>query len=96
MSKKMLFAVRDNKAGYFMSPFCAVSAGYAERAFIDACNDSRTELSKHPEDYTLYRLGHYNELTGEVDSSVLSLINGLQAVNPVCDDDDEEDEKDIA
>lgn len=81
MSKKMLFAVRDNKAGYFMSPFCAVSEGYAERAFVDACADVNTVLSKHPEDYTLYSLGVFDEITGEITSTVLSLMNGLQAVN---------------
>lgn len=96
MSKKMLFAVRDNKAGYFMSPFCAVSAGYAERAFIDACNDTRTELCKHPEDYTLYRLGHFNEVTGDVDSSVLSLVNGLQAINGALREPAVEEEEEIA
>jgi hypothetical protein len=79
--KKNLFAIRDGKAGYFMQPFCAVSAGYAERAFVDACIDVNTMLSKHPEDYTLFSIGTFDEISGEVSSDVKSLINGLQAVN---------------
>lgn len=73
-----LFSVFDSKVGFYMSPFFMRSKGEAIRAFIDIVNDGKSAFSMHPEDYTLFHLGTFDECTGEVTSGVAeSLGNGI-------------------
>ena len=50
-----LFAVSvyDSAVGAYSPPIFAKSKGEAIRSFSDACNDSSTAMSKHPQDYIL-------------------------------------------
>ena len=62
-----LFAVSvfDSAVGAYSPPIFAKSKGEAIRSFSDACNDSSTAMSKHPQDYILFELGSFDELTGQ-------------------------------
>lgn len=62
-----VLAVFDNKVGTFAQPFFSQTLSSAKRAFADACSDPSTMLSKHPEDYTLFLLGDFNDETGFLD-----------------------------
>lgn len=66
MSKLQIFTVRDSKAEAFMSPFFMQANGQAIRAFADSVNGQNEQFSKHPEDYSLWHLGSYDEATGVI------------------------------
>ena len=61
---KKAFSVYDSKAGFYMAPFFFQSTAEGIRAFFDAANDPQTAISKHPEDYTLFELGAFDDQTG--------------------------------
>lgn len=56
-----MFAVYDSKVGAYMAPFFMSSTGQALRAFIDTASDKETQVGKHPEDFTLFELGEYDD-----------------------------------
>ena len=60
------FSVHDVKSLSFGVPFFAVSDGVATRMISDATNDSNTMLSKHPEDFSLYYIGLFDDVKGIV------------------------------
>ncbi len=60
-----VFTIRDSAAEAFMRPFFAQSSGSAVRSFSDAVNDpEESPMGAHPEDYTLFLVGEFDELTG--------------------------------
>ena len=59
-----VFAVHDIKAEAFLKPFFTNTVGEALRGFIDACNDPQVQFNKHPEDYTLFELGEFDDGKG--------------------------------
>lgn len=64
MSKMLVFAVYDSKAEAYGPPFFNRAKGEALRAFMDAANNKEDSIGKHPEDYTLFYIGIYEELKG--------------------------------
>lgn len=64
--KLLAFAVLDEKIGAFLNPFFVVAPGQAIRSFEDAIADKETPLGKHPSDYTLYRVGEFDDAAGEL------------------------------
>lgn len=61
-----LFAVYDSKAESFGQPFFAVNAAVATRMFQAAVQDPETPVGRHPEDFSLFRIGIWNADTGVV------------------------------
>lgn len=59
-------AVFDSAAKAFLPPFFLPELGQAHRAFMDGVNNPDSEFHKHPTDYALYHLGHFENTTGEV------------------------------
>lgn len=69
-----MFAVFDNKADLYMTPFFFPANGQAIRAFSDLANDSNTVVGRHPEDYKLVVLGEFDDGNAEFyPSGVVSL-----------------------
>lgn len=68
MIYKML-SVFDSKAEAYMRPFFARSTGEAIRGFSDEVNSGNKEsaLAHHPEDFILYELATWDELSGAVE-----------------------------
>lgn len=66
-----LFTVYDCKAECYLPPFNMKSRGEAIRAFTDTLNDGTTPMGKHPEDYTLFEIGEYDDTNAK--------ITGMQA-----------------
>lgn len=62
--KLLAFSVHDSKAEAFMRPFFAETKGLAVRSFKDACNDPQQEVCKHAEDYTLFHIGAFDQVSG--------------------------------
>lgn len=61
-----VFAVRDSKAALFSQPWFSVSVASAVRAFTDAVNDGKGDFGKHPDDYTLFHIGTFDDQGGVV------------------------------
>lgn len=64
MRNMIFFAVKDLAVQAFMAPSPQMSTEAAIRSFKDQVNDGQSVLSKHPEDYELYRLSPWDEETG--------------------------------
>lgn len=63
--KMIIVSVYDSKVSAYMKPFFVPAVGAGIRAFSDEVNrGGDSELSKHPEDYALYRLGEFDDQVG--------------------------------
>lgn len=65
--RMVICAVRDAKAEVFMQPMFFQAPAQARRAFGDAVNDPKTDFGRHPEDYTLFALGEWDEFEGKIE-----------------------------
>lgn len=68
-----MFAVFDNVAKLYLNPFLEATDGTAVRAIQDAAKGDHP-FAKHPQDFTLTRLGLYDEETGELNQQSKSDI----------------------
>ena len=61
-------AIRDIKANVFAQPYFVSSIGGAVRAFGDECQRAEKDnlMYKHPGDFELYKIGEYDDATGEL------------------------------
>jgi len=57
-------SVFDVKAKAYMVPFFVQNVNLARRSFGDAVCDSSTGISRHPEDYQLYKVGEFDDNSG--------------------------------
>ena len=62
--KKPMYAVFDNVAKMYMRPFLEATDGTAIRVMQDAMNDPNAPFAKHSSDFTLTRLGVFDEEDG--------------------------------
>jgi len=62
---KMVFAVFDIKAEAYLQPFFLDTTGQALRSIYDCIKDPNHQFGAHPEDYTLYYVGLYDQSTCE-------------------------------
>jgi len=63
--KLCIFAVYDQKAGAYLPPFFLPEVAMAIRTFGDCINDEKHQWGLHPEDYTLFHLGDWNNVSAE-------------------------------
>lgn len=77
-----IYAAYDQAAQSFGAPFYLQSDGLAVRSFISEINRAAEDnmLYKHNKDFTLYRLGDFDEQTGEFTNVKKALIDGISAV----------------
>lgn len=68
--KKSMFSVYDIKAKTYCAPFIATNNAVAIRDFSHAANHPDTPVSQYPSDYILYKIGDFNDETGELMSSL--------------------------
>ena len=63
MSIKKMYSLLDHTAGIFLNPLTFINDGDAIRWFGTVVNnqDEATNISKHPEQFTLYRLYDFND-----------------------------------
>lgn len=60
------YAIYDVKAGMYSAPFFHHNDGIAHRGFGDLVNDPRTNVNKHPGDYSLFKIGVFDDSSGEI------------------------------
>jgi hypothetical protein len=63
--KKIYYAVFDRKAEMYSQPFLEIKDGTAIRAVQDiVINNKDHAFAKHPSDFSLFRLGDFDDETG--------------------------------
>lgn len=87
MTQKMLFSVYDKKAEFFSDPFCRLTRSEALRDFSDLVRDNSTSVSRHPEDYALYLLAVFENVSGSwtVRKAPEVISEGIACVPPEID-----------
>lgn len=61
-----MFTVFDSKSKAFGVPFFMPTVGMALRAFKDLASDPQTLLYRHPDDFSLYQIGEYDDANATV------------------------------
>ena len=79
--KVSIYAVYDVASGVYDGPFPGVADGAVIRDFTDMCKKGDSKMGQHPEDFTLFKVGTWNDGTGEVEAVVpVKLFNGLEVI----------------
>jgi len=59
------FAVYDVKVEAYVHQFLAKTVGEGLRMFIDTVRQPKSQMSVHPEDFTLFETGEWSEETAD-------------------------------
>lgn len=75
-----MFAVFDSKAKCYLTPFFLGQDGEAERVFGDCVNNMEHPWGRNPEDYHLYRIGEWDNISAKIEQKEMhkSLGNGYE------------------
>lgn len=71
--KHVICSVYDSATEAYMRPFTAQTVGQAVRMFEDEVRAEGNPLSAHPEDYSLFQIGTFNDNTAEMENVVKCL-----------------------
>ena len=66
---KIVTAIYDSKCEAYSAPSLFKTRGEAMRAWIEAVKDEKSPMFKHPEDYTMFEIGTYDEEKGVFNNS---------------------------
>lgn len=77
--KVEIFAVFDSKARSFGQPFFCLNEGVAIRAWTESVRDPQTQFNKYPEDFSLFKLGYFNDQDAAFELLTAPLNLGLAA-----------------
>lgn len=74
-----MYAVKDELSGIFLSPVMMRNDNEALRAFKSQVN--HTDIWKdNPGDFGLYRVGEYNDATGEIEPEFEKIASGRSVI----------------
>lgn len=90
---KSIFTVYDSKAAAYLQPFFFNMDAEAIRAITELVQTDGHSFNLHTSDYTLFKLGTYDEQTGKITSDLESLGNLIQyRFNPTIQEETVEDD----
>lgn len=77
-----VFSIYDSKAEAYLPPFILPKVAQARRIFGDCVNSDDHQFGQNPADYTLFRLGTFNDEDGQylLARTSENLGNGLEYV----------------
>lgn len=76
-----MYTVFDSAVKAFVQPFFQITDGAAVRLFQDQVNNSDSNISKHPDQFTLFRVGSYDDSSALlIPETPVSLGNGTQYI----------------
>lgn len=64
--KIKVFSIYDCKSQCYSRPFFSQAVGSAIRAFEDAVNQKGSDISRHPEDFTLFEIAEFDDATAVI------------------------------
>ncbi len=86
--KVQLYAVFDMASGTYEKPFFSTADDLVRREFQNVATAADTPIGKHPKDYSLWRLGNFDDNTGllknetnECLCTALEIISQSQRIN---------------
>lgn len=69
-SNLKLYSLRDRKQNTFKAPATSANIAVLTRDLTEVINNNaESPLSKHSEDYELYEIGEFDEITGKITPS---------------------------
>jgi hypothetical protein len=76
-----IYAIYDAKAEVFGKPIFFNTDGLAVRSFYEACDHPESEFKKYPHDYSLHKIGEYEDTTSEVTNKMpVQIATALEAI----------------
>jgi len=60
------YSIYDQAAAAYMRPFFTEADGRARRMFGDLANDPDHDIGKHPKDYSVWRIGIFDDQKGQL------------------------------
>ena len=88
--KLKVFSVYDSKAEAYLPPFFLPQSAMAIRTFSDCANSMDHQFGRHPEDYTLFLLGEWDDGTASFEPELphkKALSTALELVQAPIDPD---------
>jgi len=81
--KHQIFAIYDSKAGAYLPPWTIHKEEMAIRLFADMIHDPNHQFAKNPADYTLFKIGTYDDNSAMIvnEKENTSLGNGVEFKN---------------
>ena len=67
MMNLKVYSVFDKGIMAYMRPFFMQAHGQAIRGFEDLVRDKDSDIGRHPEDYSLFYLGDFDDHSGELE-----------------------------
>lgn len=64
--KTNLYVIFDSKAKIYNKPFCLLNDQVALRAAADILNDTNTDIAQHPFDFSMFKIGEYDDETAQI------------------------------
>lgn len=80
--KLSIYSIYDSAVMAYTNPFVMQTDAQAIRAFADNVNDEKSQMNKHPEQFTLFRIARFDDSKGivENDSKALGKANEYKVV----------------
>ena len=79
--KLNIYSIFDSASGLYSRPFFTQSDNEAIRSFSDIATDAEHPIGRHPADYTLFRVGIFDDTTAKfTDEANSSLCNALERI----------------
>ncbi len=64
--KAQFYAIFDTCSGIYEKPFASTTDDLVKREFQDVATSADHAINKHPEHYSLWRLGNFDNNTGKI------------------------------
>jgi len=71
-----IYSVYDKKMMQYMPVWVARTDGAAIRVFSDEVKRSDSQMHAHPEDFSLWRVGEFDDICGVVEADREQLLDG--------------------
>jgi len=82
LMKVQCYAIFDTCSGIYEKPFFSTADALVKREFQDIAMSADHPIAKHPEHYSLWRLGIFNNETGDLaDEANECLWNAIEAIS---------------
>ena len=72
-----IFTIYDSKAESYSRPMFFETKGVAIRSFMDVLKAGDSQISKYPEDYTLFHLGTWEDQQAKFESNSTPISAGV-------------------
>lgn len=75
-----IFAIYDSQVCAYLNPFVTSHPSLAKRSFQAVANDPSSQICHHPQDFTLFEVGEWDDETGVVKAYDRHINHGLASI----------------